>query len=505
MADWLDWAQPGMVIAGKYVIRERLSLSPTNESAVFLVDRCMRDLTSLNSQAVLKIMATYQDSHVSEQRLNEVQVACGLDHSHIIRTYDADRFVTAGQQFLYLAMERADCSLHDVVGKSNCVPAHVAYEIAVHLAEALSFLHRNGIVHRDVKPGNVLHAGNAWKLGDFGTIGMIGNSGGTAFQGGTIHYCSPEHYGCASLQPPMDIWSYGVLLARILTGRLPFSFPNTVGRSTADLRRNYEVITSQRPAISPDVPSPFLGIIRGCLVVDPTRRLSADEVSTRLKGDPQANTGRSGAVPNALQTWSTTIPSIAEWMSDSTPGAQASARLREPGDPSEAEAPSMDGASEVCLGALDPDSTYDLMSVRATVSEAADCLGVHDYERALHLLKGVLRLDVCIPWAAYLHGVASLRASAARLGRCCEAWPSNLRNLLPVTSPQNLLMQQTFEELQTQSNGRKVFEIYRRDRLDCTAMLVAARPVVERAIRETTCLDLRARLVGLLCEICLCI
>lgn len=186
-----------------------------------------------------------------ERFLAEAQNAIRLRHPGIVQTYSAAEQDGVG----YLAMELlAGTDLSRYTRAAHLLPEPVALDIAARLAEALAYAHREGVVHRDVKPANVMFdsATRSVKLTDFG---LARSTDAEATRSGVLLgspvYMAPELLAGARADARSDLYALGVLLFELLTGRLPFE-----GASMGALLR---AMATQAPqsvqALRPDLPA----------------------------------------------------------------------------------------------------------------------------------------------------------------------------------------------------------------------------------------------------------
>lgn len=156
-------------------------------------------------------------------------------------------------------------TLHEAVQEAGALPEHTARSIAGGLAEALAAIHTTGLVHRDVKPSNVLLAGDGPRLIDFGIARALEHSSLTAagLVFGTPGYASPEQVAGQAVGPASDVFSLGAVLVHATTGRSPFGH----GSRTELLRRT--VVGTPDLA---GVPSALLPLVTACLARDPHAR-----------------------------------------------------------------------------------------------------------------------------------------------------------------------------------------------------------------------------------------
>lgn len=156
----------------------------------------------------------------------EAEFSQKLDHPHIVHVY------ASGEQDYqpHLVMEWIEGhSLQDELAKRGRLPSDDAATIAVHVAQALDYVHRHDIVHRDVKPSNILLGpdGNA-RLSDFGIAVRVGQTP-PAVGVGTAAYLAPEQVSKEPADPHSDIYSLGIVMFEMLTGRVPFEADDELG------------------------------------------------------------------------------------------------------------------------------------------------------------------------------------------------------------------------------------------------------------------------------------
>ncbi|WP_019888656.1 bifunctional serine/threonine-protein kinase/ABC transporter substrate-binding protein [Streptomyces purpureus] len=181
-------------------------------------------------------------------------------------------------------------SLAEAVGLYGALPEEAVRALGARLAEALAALHEAGLVHRDVKPGNVLLALDGPRLIDFGIARAAGATALTATDAviGSPGYLSPEQAraaGAGEVGPPSDVFSLGCVLAHAATGRRPFG----TGTVAAIVYR-----TVHEEADLDGVPRPLLGLVRACLAKDPAARPTAHEVRASLGAVPGRPEGPAG-------------------------------------------------------------------------------------------------------------------------------------------------------------------------------------------------------------------
>ncbi len=192
--------------------------------------------------------------------LAEARTVGGFSHPNIVTLYQAHEVGGGG---FVLEMEYVDGgTLEDLLGEDERLPVARALAIACDVASALAAAHAAGVVHGDVKPGNVLLTKDGRvKLADFGLARLLGArepATGPLGIAGTPFYMSPEVIQGEAFLPASDVWSLGVLLHRMLSGRLPFS--------KSALHPLFVAIQNEpAPALGPETPSEVARLVSRCL------------------------------------------------------------------------------------------------------------------------------------------------------------------------------------------------------------------------------------------------
>ncbi|MEK7723788.1 MAG: protein kinase [Acidobacteriota bacterium] len=164
-------------------------------------------------------------------------------HPNVLPIIDADIY---DGQVAIISEFAEDGSLDDKLNKIGKIPIKQAIEITIDILKGLEFLHNKKIIHRDIKPQNILLQGETPRLADFGVSRAIQSSTVSATIVGTGAYMAPEAFeGKRSVQT--DIWSVGVVLYQLLTGRLPFSQEHPTERMFAVLLKEPESIPEEIP------------------------------------------------------------------------------------------------------------------------------------------------------------------------------------------------------------------------------------------------------------------
>ena len=196
----------------------------------------------------------------------EAQAAAGLAHANIVNVYD----VGEDQGISFIVMELVEgITLKAYISKKGKLSVREATSIAMQVAAGLEAAHNNGIVHRDVKPQNILISmdGKA-KIADFGIARAANSNTISSNAMGSVHYCSPEQTRGGYSDAKSDIYSMGITMFEMLTGRVPFDGDSTV---EVALKHLQEEIPSPRK-FTPDLPFSTEQIILKCTQKSPDRR-----------------------------------------------------------------------------------------------------------------------------------------------------------------------------------------------------------------------------------------
>jgi len=237
----------------------------------------------LDRDVALKVMSGryVDDDEFVERFKREAQSAAALSHPYIVSIYDRGE---SENGTYYIAMEYLPGgTLKDRILKRGALPPRTAAAVALQIAEALRAAHMAGVVHRDIKPHNVLvtEAGDV-KVGDFGIARAASSSTMTRTGSilGTAHYISPEQAMGEPVGPQSDLYSLGVVLYEMLTGTLPYDAETSIGIAMKHV--NGHLVPPRE--LNPEIPEGINAITAQLLEKNPEDRYAnADELIEDLE------------------------------------------------------------------------------------------------------------------------------------------------------------------------------------------------------------------------------
>jgi serine/threonine protein kinase len=258
-------------MSGRYQLEE-----PLGHGGMASVYRA-RD-TSLGREVALKVLAENLtgDEDLRKRFLREARLAARLSHPNVVSVYDVGEEEDGRP---YIVMELVD---GETLAERGRVPPDEARALTLEAARGLAHAHEAGLIHRDIKPGNLLvRVDGTIKIADFGIARAAETTAltqaGTVL--GTAAYLAPEQALGEEVTPAADVYSLGAVLYELMTGRPPFEFD-----SLADLaeKQRAMAITPVRE-LAPEAPRDLEDLVMRCLARNPAYRPSAAELVGELE------------------------------------------------------------------------------------------------------------------------------------------------------------------------------------------------------------------------------
>jgi eukaryotic-like serine/threonine-protein kinase len=263
------------VLGGRYRLEE-----PLGSGGMSVVWRAHDDV--LGRLVAVKLLAgRYATDPSSRRRIHdEARAVAALSHPNIAQVYDFGESVEHGECVPYVVMELVAGRTLDQCIAAGSLPPRVAFRICAEVAAALGAAHAEGLVHRDVKPANVMVTLAGAKVVDFGISAAVRPPGSTGPDNellGTPAYLAPERLTGDAVEPASDVYALGVLLYKLLVGQLPWSAETSTQMLTAQVY----IEPAPLPAL-PDVPGEVADLCRRCLDKEPASRPTARQVAVAL-------------------------------------------------------------------------------------------------------------------------------------------------------------------------------------------------------------------------------
>lgn len=265
--------KPGMYISDRYEIIDKVG---SGGMADVYKAKCHR----LNRYVAIKILKPEysSDKNFVAKFRAEAQSAAGLSHPNIVNVYD----VGDDDGLYYIVMELVEgITLKKFIERKGQLEIKESIGIAIQIAQGMEAAHSNHIIHRDIKPQNIIISRDGKvKVTDFGIAKAATSNTISQNAVGSVHYLSPEQARGGYSDEKSDIYSLGVTLYEMLCGQVPFAGDNSVSVALSHINDEATPIRQIRP----DVPASVEKLVQKCMQKKPERRyLSASELIADLK------------------------------------------------------------------------------------------------------------------------------------------------------------------------------------------------------------------------------
>ncbi len=261
-----------IIISNRYRIEKKIASGG-------MADIYLGEDLKLDRKVAVKILSPNYagDRNFVARFKREAQILTKLDHANIVDIYDWGKFDNS----YYIVMEYVQgISLKELIERKGSIDPNIAADYAIQICDALSIAHKNNLIHRDIKPQNILITpDDIVKVTDFGIAKSLNTDiTRTLNIVGTAHYISPEQVGGDVLDNRTDIYSLGVVIYEMLTGDLPFR-----GDTSIDISFKHVNEKPVKPSVLIfSIPKKLEKIVMVCLEKKPSRRYPIIE---DLKGD----------------------------------------------------------------------------------------------------------------------------------------------------------------------------------------------------------------------------
>jgi len=289
-------ARLNAALTGRYRIERQLGQG--GMATVYLADDLRHE-----RKVALKVLKPELAAVVGAERfLSEIKTTANLQHPHILPLYDSGE----ADSFLYYVMPFVQGeTLRERLDREKQLPVEEAVRLGVAVAGALAYAHEHGVVHRDIKPGNVLMQAGQPMVGDFGIALAVGAAGGarlteTGLSVGTPYYMAPEQAtGDVGVGPASDIYALGAVLYELLTGDPPY----TASTAQAVLGKIIQGGPVSATAIRRSIPTNVDAAIQKALEKLPADRFTSAHDFAKALGDPAFRHGASAVATRTHALW----------------------------------------------------------------------------------------------------------------------------------------------------------------------------------------------------------
>lgn len=271
----MSTVSPGLRLHDRFVLAERIGAGGMSQ-----VWRATDEVLSRPVAVKMLFADLAADPALREATWREARAAGQLTHPNVTRVYDyGEAPLPDGSRVPYLVMELVEGQSLATRLAAGPLPWRETARIGAQVAAALAAAHQVGVVHHDVKPGNVMLTPDGAKVLDFGIAALVGAAAQEMLVG-TPTYVAPERLRQAPAHPANDLYSLGVLLHECLTGHPPARLADWPEAAAA--HRDGQPPAPALPG--DDLPAELVELVTSCLSAEPDRRPPARQVATSLSG-----------------------------------------------------------------------------------------------------------------------------------------------------------------------------------------------------------------------------
>jgi eukaryotic-like serine/threonine-protein kinase len=273
------------VLAGRYDLGERLGVG--GMSTV----RLARD-RRLEREVAVKVLAEHlaEDPQFVARFRREALAAARLVHPNIVQVFDFGLDEPTGRHYIVMEYIRGQ-SAAEILRERSILPVSEALAIVSQACRGLDYAHRNGVVHRDIKPGNLLRSEEGIvKVADFGIARNLGDESSITQVGsvlGTAAYLAPEQAHGEEVGPRADLYGLGVVTYQALSGRLPYEAQSLTELALKQQREAPPLLNH----LNPDVPPQLAAAVDRALALDPRDRFASAEEMRQALADGARGVG----------------------------------------------------------------------------------------------------------------------------------------------------------------------------------------------------------------------
>jgi serine/threonine protein kinase len=267
----------GRVLAGRYELGDRLGVGGMSTVVRAFDDRLEREVA-------IKLLAEHlaDDSQFVARFRREALAVARLVHPNIVQVFDFGLDEATHRQYIVMELVRGQSGA-EILRDEGALDVRDALSIVAQACRGLEYAHRNGVVHRDVKPGNLLRGEDGVvKLADFGIAKAFSDESSITQVGsvlGTAAYLAPEQAAGEQAGPAADLYALGVVAYQLLSGRLPYEAQSLTELALKQQRE----VPPRLDELNPDVSPQLAMAVDRALALDPRQRpASAEEMRGQL-------------------------------------------------------------------------------------------------------------------------------------------------------------------------------------------------------------------------------